>query len=175
MYQDWIIQGPGSLSNFMLNSMLVKKDFQTWRIFGWQNSRQPIERHVRKSLLKNMEFNMVLFSNPRPRSLLMFLVHHFVTLIYMDIISLLFTLHRWYRLCGRTPEYLLHTRYAPTELTYSYLIAFHFWNKNIYSMYYLNEQRLLMLLFFRSVHGARYCDRIRISCSNNHNRNCMLV
>ena len=42
----------------MLKSMLVKKDFQTCHLIGWQHSRQPIRSHVKKSLLTNMEFNM---------------------------------------------------------------------------------------------------------------------
>ena len=35
-------------------------DFQTWHQIGWQQSRQPIRGHVRKSVLTNMEFNMII-------------------------------------------------------------------------------------------------------------------
>ena len=54
---------------FMLKSMLISKDFQTWRLIGWQHSRQPIRSIVRKSLLTYMGFNVltwILLSNPSP-------------------------------------------------------------------------------------------------------------
>ena len=38
----------------MLKSILVNKDIQTWRLIGWQHSRQPMRSHVRKSLLTNV-------------------------------------------------------------------------------------------------------------------------
>ena len=42
----------------MLKSMLINKEFQTWHLIGWQQSRQPIRSHVRKPLLTYMEFNI---------------------------------------------------------------------------------------------------------------------
>ena len=39
----------------MLESMAVKKDFQTWHRIGWQHSRQPIRSHVWKSLWTDIE------------------------------------------------------------------------------------------------------------------------
>ena len=35
--------------------MVVNKDLQNWRLIGWQQSRQRIKSHVKKSLLTNME------------------------------------------------------------------------------------------------------------------------
>ena len=50
----------------MLNSMSVNKDFQTWFLIGWQQSRQPIRSHVRKSMLTYKDFNFDFLSNPGP-------------------------------------------------------------------------------------------------------------
>ena len=40
---------------------------QTWRLIGWQYSRQAIRSHVTKLWLTNMDFNMDLMSNRGPR------------------------------------------------------------------------------------------------------------
>ena len=40
------------------DSMSVNQNFQTWLLFGWQHTCQPIRSHVRKSLLNNMDFNI---------------------------------------------------------------------------------------------------------------------
>ena len=50
--------GLGYYEISMIKSMLANKDFQTWHLIGWQYKRQPIRRHVKKSLLTNMDFNM---------------------------------------------------------------------------------------------------------------------
>ena len=44
------------LSLFLLKSILVNTDFQTWFLIGWQHSHQPIRTHIRKSLLTNRAF-----------------------------------------------------------------------------------------------------------------------
>ena len=52
--------GPSLLNEtVMLNPILFNKDFQTWLQIGWEQSRQPIGTHVRKSLLTNTDFNMI--------------------------------------------------------------------------------------------------------------------
>ena len=43
---------------FMLNSMLVNKDFLTWFLIGWRLCCQSIRCHFWKSLLMNIYFNM---------------------------------------------------------------------------------------------------------------------
>ena len=55
---DLVLLGPRLLKIFMLKSMLINKNFQTWLLIGWQHSRQPIRSHVRKFVLNNMDFNM---------------------------------------------------------------------------------------------------------------------
>ena len=39
------------------NNMLLKTDSETRLLIGWQHYCRPIRRHVRKSLLTNMDFN----------------------------------------------------------------------------------------------------------------------
>ena len=53
---------------FMLNSMLVNKDFLTWHLIGWRQCCQPIRCQVWKSLLTNMDLTWKFLSNPGPRS-----------------------------------------------------------------------------------------------------------
>ena len=47
------VSGLVYLEMSMLQSMQVNTDFQTWHLIDWQQSRQPIRSHVRKSLLND--------------------------------------------------------------------------------------------------------------------------
>ena len=56
-----IAPGPFITKNIsMLKSILVNKDFQIYHLIGWQHSCQTIRSQVRKSLLTNMDFSMII-------------------------------------------------------------------------------------------------------------------